>query len=70
MDRNRKLGDIRSVIKDAFHFMMEWPENRILKKKKIYPILLQLNDQHKYNDGELFVHILTTKQAFTMDNLK
>ncbi len=41
--------------------MMECPEYRSLRKDYLYSILLQLNDEHKINDRELFVQILITE---------
>ncbi len=41
--------------------MMECPEYRLLRKEYLYPILLELNDERKFNVKELFVQILTTK---------
>ena len=50
-------------IEDEYHFMMECPEYRILRKEYLYPILLELNNEHNVNDRELFLQILTTKHS-------
>ncbi len=43
--------------------MMECPEYRSLRNELLYPILLELNNEHKRKDRELFVQILTTKHC-------
>ncbi len=56
-------------IEDEFHFMMECPEYRSLRKEYLYSILLELNNEHKLNDRELFVQILTTKHCDFIVNI-
>ncbi len=43
--------------------MMECLEYRILRTEYLYPILLKLNDQDKFDDIELFVQMYTTKHC-------
>ncbi len=47
-------------IEGEFHFMMGYPEYRSLRKEYLYSILLELNNEHQFNDRELFVQIFTT----------
>ncbi len=56
-------------IEDKIHFMMECAEYNSLRKKYLYPILLDLNNEHKLNDRELFVQILTTKHCDFIVNI-
>ncbi len=56
-------------IEDDFHFMMECPEYRSLRKEYLYPILLELNNEHKLIVRELFVQILTTKHCDFIVNI-
>ncbi len=57
-------------IEDEFHFMMECPEYRSLRKQYLYPILLELNNEHKLNDRkELFIEFLTTKHCDFIVNI-
>ncbi len=56
-------------IEDEFHFIMECPEYRSLRKEYLYPIMLELNNEHQLNDREIFLQILTTKHCDFIVNI-
>ncbi len=56
-------------IEDELHSMMECTEYRSFRKEYLYPILLELNNEHKLNAREQFVHILTTTNCDFIVNI-